>query len=139
MRRFVQRRLQTGTCGKAVGQQLALGIAAVDTSRENLMNLTRTTVRTSPLAPVILLLAILVAWILVLALTIALCRAARIGDRQRTVSPPGRRLSVRGWARIARSRGHRSATEHPTQTTPGAAPERRGGHTHIERSHDRLT
>jgi hypothetical protein len=84
-----------------------------------------------------ILLIIIAVWIFVLLLTIALCRAARVGDRQRMVSSPGR-LSPRQFVRRARPRARRSTTEHPQRAARMATPERRGGHEHGQRSPDRL-
>jgi hypothetical protein len=85
-----------------------------------------------------ILLIIIAVWIFVLLLTIALCRAARVGDRQQIAPSPGRRLSPRRFVRKARPRARRSAMEHAQRAARMAAPERRGSHEHGQRSPDRL-
>jgi hypothetical protein len=85
-----------------------------------------------------ILLAILVAWIFVLLLTIALCRAARAGDRQRTISSPGRRLSPRRLVQRVSPRARRLEMEHSQRTVRAVALERRSSHEHSQRSPDRL-
>jgi hypothetical protein len=85
-----------------------------------------------------ILLIILIAWLFVLLLTIALCRAARAGDHQRTIPSP-RRLSPRRFIRRARPRARRSAMEHAQPAAARiVAPERRSSHEHSHRSPDRL-
>jgi hypothetical protein len=87
-----------------------------------------------------ILLIIFAVWIFVLLLTIALCRAARAGDRQRTISSQGRRLSPRRLVQRARPRARRSTTEHAQRAAVVVAPERRSSHAHphSQKSPDRL-
>jgi hypothetical protein len=85
-----------------------------------------------------ILLVILIAWIFVLLLTIALCRAARAGDRQRTILSPERWLNPRRLVQRASPRARRSAMEHAQRTATMVALERRSSHEHSERSPNRL-
>jgi hypothetical protein len=85
-----------------------------------------------------ILLVILIAWIFVLLLTIALCRAARAGDRQRTIPPRGGLLSPRRLVQRVRPRARRATTEHSQRAATVVTPERRGSHAHSQKSPDRL-
>jgi hypothetical protein len=85
-----------------------------------------------------ILLVILAVWIFVLLLTIALCRAARVGDRQRTIPSQGRLFRPRRLVQRARPRARRSTTEHAQRAARVVAPERRSSHEHSQRSPDRL-